>query len=123
MATPKESRFTAFKSNVLSKIYDFDDAAKALSAAHVKVEGEEGRVQELRAQLAQTEHRLELRREEFDWVREEALKHCPALETGYGETPMTETVGIVDGRVTVVPIDSVKRDRPDLDTSEMVGPA
>lgn len=106
---------------VFGRAHDVNDAENCfatLGASFDAVEQAESEVEDLTKQLEYATNRLKARRDEFDAIRTRTLDHCPALEGGYGKTALTETVAIVDGKITVVPIDKSGRARsPQADAS------
>lgn len=95
---------------LVPRIYSARAGFDELGRAHEQVEMAEGAVFEARKKLEEAEQKLLAKREAFDHIRQETMKHCPALEDGYKDAGLTETVAIVDGKVTVVPIASVQRE-------------
>jgi len=97
-------------------IYSADEGLRQLAAAQENVESAEMALAEAQRTVEIARNALTKRREEFDRIRTKTLEFCPALETGYAGTSLTETVGIVDGKVTIVPLQQASR--PSASTSD-----
>lgn len=90
-----------------------ENCFSTLSTSFEAVEDAESTVEDLTRQLKRAQGHLQNRRDEFDAIRARTLEFCPVLEGGYGKAALTETVAIVDGKVTVVPIEQSGRPRAD----------